>query len=42
MLKGLVKAVKAKRTVPLATPPMEDALKHVLPKKRAKKKAGAA
>jgi hypothetical protein len=42
MLKDLVKAAKAKRAVPLATAPVEDALKHVLPKKRAKKKAGAA
>lgn len=42
MLKGLVKAAKAKRAVPLAILPVEDALKHVLPKKRVKKKAGAA
>jgi hypothetical protein len=42
MLKGLVKAAKAKRAVPLAILPVEDGLKHVLPKKRAKKKARAA
>jgi len=42
MLKGLVKAAKAKRAVQLAILPREDALKHILPKKRAKKKAGAA
>jgi hypothetical protein len=42
MLKGLVKAAKAKRAVPLAVLPVEDGLKHVLPKKRAKKKARAA
>jgi transcriptional regulator with XRE-family HTH domain len=42
MLKGLVKAAKVKRAVPLAILPREDSQMHLLPKKRAKKKAGVA